>query len=235
MRSRRWWRFWDIGIGKFVPVGFAVCLRVQRNTERLGIALPYILCSLDLSLSYHRLFGPLKDHLRGHHYDTEEAVQEAVRSWLRGAGTDLHCIVKSLLRWQKCIDRDGDLQKSNKRYTDFIEVFCFCMYTFVHCRINVLITFGRIFLHGTSQLEYLFLKVLSMKTIISPLLQAIPAYLILMFVCVWRCEGNCCHTVWNTRERKMPVLEAEHQSKRRRRRKHPNAVYIALYSSHFQR
>jgi hypothetical protein len=30
---------------------------------------------------YH-LFGPLKDHLRGHHYETDEAVQEAVRSWL---------------------------------------------------------------------------------------------------------------------------------------------------------
>jgi transposase len=27
-------------------------------------------------------FGPLKDHLRGHHYQTDEAVHEAVRSWL---------------------------------------------------------------------------------------------------------------------------------------------------------
>jgi hypothetical protein len=39
-QSRRWWRFWDIG--KFVPVGFLVCLRVQRNTKRLGTALPSI-------------------------------------------------------------------------------------------------------------------------------------------------------------------------------------------------
>jgi hypothetical protein len=38
---------------------------------------------------YH-LFGHLKDHLRGHHYETDEAVQEAVRSRLRGAGTDFY-------------------------------------------------------------------------------------------------------------------------------------------------
>jgi hypothetical protein len=34
------------------------------------------------------LFESLKSLLRGHHYETDEAVQEAVRSWLRGAGTD---------------------------------------------------------------------------------------------------------------------------------------------------
>jgi phytoene dehydrogenase-like protein len=58
---------------------------------------------------YH-LFGPLKHHLRGHHYETDEAVQEAVRSWLRGAGTDFYRrnIFKILQRWQKCIDRDGN-------------------------------------------------------------------------------------------------------------------------------
>jgi hypothetical protein len=56
------------------------------------------------------LFGPLEDHLRGHHYETDEAVQEAVRSWLRGAGTDFYRrdIFKILQRWQKCIDRDGN-------------------------------------------------------------------------------------------------------------------------------
>jgi hypothetical protein len=58
---------------------------------------------------YH-LFGPLKDHLRDYHYETDEAVQEAVRSWLRGAGTDFcrRNIFKILQRWQKCIDLDGD-------------------------------------------------------------------------------------------------------------------------------
>jgi hypothetical protein len=41
-------------------------------------------------LSDYHLFGLLKDHPRGHHYETDEAVQEAVRSWLRGAGTDFY-------------------------------------------------------------------------------------------------------------------------------------------------
>jgi nucleoside-specific outer membrane channel protein Tsx len=59
---------------------------------------------------YH-LFGPLKDHLRGHHYETDGAVQEAVRSWLLGAGTDFNGrgIFKILQLRQKYIDRDKDL------------------------------------------------------------------------------------------------------------------------------
>jgi hypothetical protein len=40
--------------------------------------------------SYHHLFGPLKGHLRGHHFETDEAVQKAVQGWLRGAGTDFY-------------------------------------------------------------------------------------------------------------------------------------------------
>jgi hypothetical protein len=57
------------------------------------------------------LFGPLKDHPRGYHYETDEVVQKAVRSWLRGAGTDFYSrgIFKILQRWQKCIDPDGDV------------------------------------------------------------------------------------------------------------------------------
>jgi hypothetical protein len=51
---------------------------------------------------YH-LFVPLKDHLRGHHYETDEAVQEAA------AGTDFYRrgVFKILQRWEKCIDREG--------------------------------------------------------------------------------------------------------------------------------
>jgi hypothetical protein len=61
---------------------------------------------------YH-LFGPLNDHLRGHHYETDEAVEEAVRSWLRGAGKDFYRrdIFKILQRWLKCIDRGEDSVK----------------------------------------------------------------------------------------------------------------------------
>jgi hypothetical protein len=63
-----------------------------------------------LALSDYHLFEPLKDHLRGHHYETDEAVQEAVRSWLRGAGKYLYRrdIFKILQLWQKCIDWEGD-------------------------------------------------------------------------------------------------------------------------------
>jgi len=64
----------------------------------------------DLSPSDYRLFGSLKDRLRGLHYDTDEAVQEAVRNWLGGAGTDFYRrgIFKILQRWKRCWDRDGD-------------------------------------------------------------------------------------------------------------------------------
>jgi hypothetical protein len=43
-----------------------------------------------LALSDYYLFGPLNDHLRDHHYETDEGVQKAVRSWLREAGTDFY-------------------------------------------------------------------------------------------------------------------------------------------------
>jgi histone-lysine N-methyltransferase SETMAR len=73
---------------------------IQKKGCELLSHPPY---SPDLApLNYH-LFGPLKDHLRGHHYETDEAVQEAVRSCLRGAGTDFYLrgIFKILQRWQK--------------------------------------------------------------------------------------------------------------------------------------
>jgi hypothetical protein len=52
----------------------------------------------------------MEDHLTGHHFETDEAVQETVRSWMRGAATDFYRrgIFKILQRWQKGIDRDGD-------------------------------------------------------------------------------------------------------------------------------
>jgi hypothetical protein len=86
---------------------FAYGYRGTQNGWKLLSHPPY---SPDLApLDYH-LFRPLKDYLRGHHYETDEAVQEAVRSWMRGAGTDLYRrgIFKILQRWQKCIDRDVD-------------------------------------------------------------------------------------------------------------------------------
>jgi hypothetical protein len=64
--------------------------------------------SPDLAPSDYHLFGLLKDNVRGHHYENDEAVQEAVRSWLRGAGTNFNCRGIFLQRYQECTDRDWD-------------------------------------------------------------------------------------------------------------------------------
>jgi hypothetical protein len=91
------------------PLGspFVYGYRGTQNGWELLSHPPYI---PDLAPTDYHLFGSLKDYLRGLHYETEEAVQEAVRSWLRGAGTDFYRrgVFKILQHWQKCIDWDGD-------------------------------------------------------------------------------------------------------------------------------
>jgi hypothetical protein len=96
------------------------------------------------SPSDYHFFGPLKAHLRGHHYENEEAVQEAVLNCLRGAGTDFYRrgTFKTLQRWQKCIDRDGFCRKVIKDAQILLASFVFVCIPYCHCRINVLITFG---------------------------------------------------------------------------------------------
>jgi hypothetical protein len=61
------------------PLGslFAYGYRGTQNGWELLSHPPY---SPDLTLSDYHLFRPLKDHLRGHNYETDEAVQETVRS-----------------------------------------------------------------------------------------------------------------------------------------------------------
>jgi hypothetical protein len=56
-------------------------IRTQNGRHKCVITVASTVCC-----AYH-LFGPLEDHRRGHHYENDEAVQEAVRNWLRGAGT----------------------------------------------------------------------------------------------------------------------------------------------------
>jgi hypothetical protein len=70
-----------LGYRKFVPVVFPLCLRVQRNIKRLEL-LSHPPNNPNLTPSDYHLYGLLKDHLRGHYYETDEAVHEAVRSWL---------------------------------------------------------------------------------------------------------------------------------------------------------
>jgi hypothetical protein len=82
-----------------------------RGTQNGWDLLSHPPYSSDFASSDCHLFGPLKDHLRGHHYETDEAVQEAVQSWLRGAGTDFYRrgIFKTLQRWYKCTNWVGIL------------------------------------------------------------------------------------------------------------------------------
>jgi hypothetical protein len=100
----------DFGITEnLFPLGspFAYRYRGTQNGWELFSHPPY---SLDLAPSDYHLFGHLKDHLRGHHYETDKAVQETMRSWWWIAGMHFYHrgIFKILQHWQKCIDWDGD-------------------------------------------------------------------------------------------------------------------------------
>jgi hypothetical protein len=55
-------------------------------------------------------FGSQEDHTRGRHSENDDAILEAVRSWLRGAGADSasQWYLKFVRRLQKCVDRYGD-------------------------------------------------------------------------------------------------------------------------------
>jgi hypothetical protein len=81
-----------------------------RGTQNGWELLSHPPYSPDLAPSGYHLFGPSDDHLRGHHYETDEAVQEVVQRWLRGAGTDFYLrgIFKIVQRGQKYIDRGAD-------------------------------------------------------------------------------------------------------------------------------
>jgi hypothetical protein len=50
---------------------------IEENGQEL---LSYETYSPNLANPDFHLFEPLKNHLRGHHYESDEAVQEAVRS-----------------------------------------------------------------------------------------------------------------------------------------------------------
>jgi len=58
---------------------------------------------------YH-FFGFVKDQLRGHCYETTEAIQKAVRQCLQMAGTEFYRrgIFKLPECWEKCVQRSGD-------------------------------------------------------------------------------------------------------------------------------
>jgi len=66
--------------------------------------------SPDLALSDYHLFGFVKNQMRGQHYETNEALQTAVRQCLRAAGTEFYRkgIFKLPERSEKCVQTNGD-------------------------------------------------------------------------------------------------------------------------------
>jgi len=66
--------------------------------------------SPDLAPSDFHLFGPMKEHLRGHKFADDDKVMEAVQSWLKATPKSffLDDIRKLVDRWTKCVAKQGD-------------------------------------------------------------------------------------------------------------------------------
>ncbi|GFO32521.1 histone-lysine N-methyltransferase SETMAR [Plakobranchus ocellatus] len=66
--------------------------------------------SPDLAPSDFHLFGPLKRHLGGMTFETEDDLISELRNWFDNLDVDFFRVgINSLLsRWQKCIDLHGD-------------------------------------------------------------------------------------------------------------------------------
>ena len=72
--------------------------------------LPHPSYSPDLAPSDYHLFRFVKDQLHGQRYETTEAIQKAVRQYLRMAATEFYRrgIFKHPERWEKCVQRSGN-------------------------------------------------------------------------------------------------------------------------------
>lgn len=66
--------------------------------------------SPDLAPSDYHLFGPLKKHLGGKHFEGDNDVQQEVRTWFRCQPKHFYAagIGALIKRWDKCINVDGD-------------------------------------------------------------------------------------------------------------------------------
>ena len=66
--------------------------------------------SLDLAPSDFHLFGPLKESMKGIHFQTDEEVKAAVSNWLRTQSTEFYAkgIDNLISRWNKCVAKEGD-------------------------------------------------------------------------------------------------------------------------------
>ena len=56
------------------------------------------------------LFGPLKETIKGIHFQTDEEVKAAVSNWLRTQSTEFYAkgIDNLISRWNKCVAKEGD-------------------------------------------------------------------------------------------------------------------------------
>ena len=66
--------------------------------------------SPDLAPSDFQLFGPLKESMKGIHFQTDEEVKAAVSNWLRTQSTEFYAkgIDNLISRWNKCVAKEGD-------------------------------------------------------------------------------------------------------------------------------
>ncbi|GFN91834.1 transposase [Plakobranchus ocellatus] len=83
----------------------------QKWLQRYGWEiLPHPAHSPDLASSDFHLFGPLKRHLGGMAFETEDNLISELRNWFDNLDVDFFRVgTNSLLsRWQKCIDLHGD-------------------------------------------------------------------------------------------------------------------------------
>ncbi|GFN98353.1 neuronal acetylcholine receptor subunit alpha-10 [Plakobranchus ocellatus] len=83
----------------------------QQWLQRYGWEiLPHPAHSSDLAPSDFHLFGPLKRHLGGMAFETEDDLISELRNWFDNLDVDFFRVGINLLlwRWQKCIDLHGD-------------------------------------------------------------------------------------------------------------------------------
>ncbi|GFO43661.1 histone-lysine N-methyltransferase SETMAR [Plakobranchus ocellatus] len=83
----------------------------QQWLQRYGWEiLPHPAHSPDLAPSNFHLFGPLKRHLGGMAFETEDDLISELRNWFDNLDVDFFRVgINWLLsRWQKCIDLHGD-------------------------------------------------------------------------------------------------------------------------------
>jgi hypothetical protein len=74
----------------------------------------------DLAPSDYHLFSFVKNQMRGQNYETNDALQTAVRQCLRAAGTEFYRkgIFTLPERREKCVQRNGDYVKNKQMSMD---------------------------------------------------------------------------------------------------------------------